>query len=116
MTTALTAAIPEAKTTLWAPSSSPERLLQARPRRVVVAPVAEARGVGGPGEVVGRRERRARQERLAVGARGQPGVSRPGGVAPPRHLGGFTSARMKSTAPPFIWAVTIGASPCTKAS
>ena len=93
-----------------------ERILQARPRRVVVAPVVEARGVGGPGEVVGRREGRARQERLAVGGRGQAGVGGARGVAPLRHLGGLTSARMKSTAPPFIWAVTIGASPCTKAS
>ena len=95
-----------------------QRILQPRPRRVVVAPVVEARGVGGPGEVVGRGEGRARQERLAVGGRRQPGVGRPRRVACAslRHLGGFTSARMKSTAPPFICAVTIGASPCTNAS
>ena len=65
--TAVTAAMPEAKTTASPPSSSPMRALEVRPRRVAVAPVA----------VRARRPRRPRAGGTARRASGRGAAARP---------------------------------------
>ena len=53
-----------------------ERALEVRPRRVAVATVAVRRRVLGPAQVVRRGEHRPGQQRVALLARGHPGVDR----------------------------------------